>query len=685
MPIDLSRIRNIGIIAHIDAGKTTLSERILFYTGKEHRMGEVHEGTAKMDYLPEEQARGITITSAATTCFWRDHRINLIDTPGHVDFTAEVERSLRVLDGAVGVFCGVAGVEAQSETVWKQANRYKVPRLAFVNKLDRIGADFERVVAAIRARLAAPAVPIQIPLGREKDFASVIDLVAMELVSFPEEEFGSRVERSPIPDDLVAVAAKWRERLVEAVAEGSEALAEKYLAGDVIAPDELRRALRAATLRFEIVPVLAGAAFRNKGVQLVLDAVCDYLPSPLDAPPIEGIDPAKDKPVARHPDPNGPLTALVFKTLHDAHGEVAFVRIYSGELAVGTALHNPRVAKQERVNRMYLMHANEREPVERAGPGEIVGVVGLRFTATGDTLCKKHDAIVLEGMKFPEPVIDLSIEPRTSRDKDALVSALTTLAKDDPTFRWSLAEETGQTLISGMGELHLEILKNRLLSDFKIDARVGKPRVAYKQSPLGSATATHEFNRLIGGKTMFAKVTLRVEPNPGSDTPAFVNATTRDDLPQIYVPAIESAVKSAAISGLGLGYSVIRVKVTLESGVAIDGESTDTAFQVAAEHAFDEALRAARVALLEPVMAFEIRTPTEYMKNVIGDLNSRRARIQHLDTDQDPALVRGEIPLSATFGYSTTVRSLSQGRASFSMEPADYVAAPDDVARTLLG
>jgi elongation factor G len=681
----IDKIRNIGIIAHIDAGKTTLSERILYYTGKEHRMGEVHEGTAKMDYLPEEQARGITITSAATTCFWKKHRINLIDTPGHVDFTAEVERSLRVLDGAIGVFCGVAGVEAQSETVWKQADRYRVPRLAFVNKLDRIGADFDRVVDAIRKRLKAPAVPIQIPIGKEKDLAGVIDLIEQKALYFPDDEQGTRIEERPIPPELADDVILAREELVARVANDHDGIAEKFLAEQPVGAEELRAAIRDLTLRFKIVPVLAGAAFRNKGVQPLLDAVLYYLPSPTEAKPIEAIDLKKDKPVTRRPDPKEPLVALVFKTIHDSHGEIACVRIYSGQVSSGDAVFNPRTQKQERLNRLYLMHANEREAVDSAGPGEIVGVIGLRFTATGDTLCPRHDAVLLEGMKFPEPVIDLSIEPRTSKDKDALVAALGVLAKDDPTFRWSVAEDTGQTIISGMGELHLEILKNRLVSDHKIEARVGTPRVAYKQSPSRPATESHEFQRLIGGKPMYAKVTLRIEPNPEGDAPVFVNATDRAIVPQIYIPAIEAGVKSAAISGLGLGYSVIRVKVTLTDARAIDGESTDTAFQVAAEQAFDAAMRSSDVRLLEPVMAFEVRTPTDYMKNVIGDLNGRRARIHQLDTDQDPAILRGEVPLSETFGYSTTVRSLTQGRASFAMEPADYSPVDPSVAKTILG
>ncbi len=683
--MDLALIRNIGIIAHIDAGKTTLSERILFYTGKEHKMGEVHEGTAKMDYLPEEQARGITITSAATTCFWKGTRVNLIDTPGHVDFTAEVERSLRVLDGAVGVFDGVAGVEAQSETVWRQADRYKVPRLAFVNKLDRIGADFDRVVAAICTRLHAPALPIQMPIGKERDFSAIVDLVRMKALSFSESDEGRTITASEIDAAHRDAAEAARTRMIEQLAECSDAIAEKYLADQPITEQELDRAIREATLAFKVVPILCGSALKNKGVQAVLDAVVKYLPSPSEAKSITGTDPKKDKETTRRPDPKEPLTALVFKTLHDEHGEIAFVRIYAGELSTGDAVFNPRVDKQERVTRLYLMHADEREAVESAGPGEIVGVVGLKFTSTGDTLCPRHQPLVLEGMKFPETVIDMSIEPKSTKDKDVLEQALGTLAKDDPTFGWSIDAETGQTLISGMGELHLEILKNRLVNDFKVEARVGQPRVAYKQTVVGRATASAEFKKNIGGKNLFARVTVKVEPDPQLRPFVFSSDVLPEKLPKLFLPVIESAAKSAALSGLGIGFAFLRVHATLVAADWIEGETSEAAFSVATEQAFDEAAKDAGVRVLEPIMRFEIRTPTEFMKNLIADLNSRRARITELVTDEDPILIKGDVPLAETFGYSTQIRSLSQGRASFSMEPSDYAEVPENVARGLVG
>ncbi len=682
--MDLSRIRNIGIIAHIDAGKTTLSERILFYTGKEHRMGEVHDGTAKMDYLPEEQARGITITSAATTCYWKDHRVNLIDTPGHVDFTAEVERSLRALDGAVGVFCGVAGVEAQSETVWRQADRYRVPRIAFVNKLDRVGADFDRVVLSIERRLGVLALPVQLPLGREREHAGVIDLVRMKALRFAEEELGARVLEEEIPAELLGEAERRRASLVAKLAEVVDAVAEKFLADEPLTPADLDAGLREATLGFKAVPVLAGSALRNKGVQPVLDAVIRYLPSPAEAKPIQGLGVKRGEALRRRADPQEPLTALVFKTIHDAHGEVAFVRIYAGVLRSGDAVFNPRTAKQERITRLLLMHADEREAIEQAGPGEIVGVVGLKLTSTGDTLCPRHQQILLEGMLFPETVIDMSIEPRTSRDKEALEQALAILAKDDPTFRWQLDEETGQTIISGMGELHLEILRNRLLTDHGVAARVGQPRVAYKQTIESAGTAWGEFRKSIGGKNLFAKVRLRVEPDVESRKLSFVNATRREAVPLAFLPAIENAVRSAALSGGSLGFSVIRVRVTLLSGEWIEGESNETAFSVAAERAFDEALQTGGVQILEPIMSFEIRTPAEYMKSIMNDLTARRGRVTEQVRDEDPVLLRGTIPVSGTFGYSTSIRSLSQGRASCSMEPSDYAVVPEEVSRRLL-
>ncbi|MFG0319548.1 MAG: elongation factor G [Planctomycetota bacterium JB042] len=681
--MDLTRIRNIGIIAHIDAGKTTLTERILFYTGKEHRMGEVHEGTAKMDYLPEEQERGITITSAATTTYWKEHRVNIIDTPGHVDFTAEVERSLRVLDGAVGVFCGVAGVEAQSETVWRQADRYKVPRIAFVNKLDRIGANFDRVVQSIRTRLGANALPVSFPVGLERDLAGIVDLVRGKVRRFSEEDDGMTVTEEELPEDLRPEYERRRAELIERLADIDDDIAERFLAEDEIGERELDEALRRVTLSFKAVPVLCGSALKNKGVQLVLDSVVRYLPAPPESKAVVGLDPKKEVEVTRLPSEDEPLAALVFKTVHDSHGEVAFVRVYSGRLKSGEAVFNPREAKQERINRLYLMHADEREAIEVAGPGEIVGVVGLKFTNTGDTLCPRHHPLLLEGMVFPETVIDMSIEPRTSKDKDTLVEALGILAKDDPTFRWSVDEETGQTLISGMGELHLEVLKNRLLSDHKVDARVGQPRVAYKQTIGAAGTAWGEFRKQVGGKPLYARLKLRVEPGDGKETFRFENEATEARVPRIYVPAIQAAVQSAAVSGLGLGFSVIRIRATVLDGDWVEGETNDTAFAVAAEQAFDEAMRKGGVQVLEPIMAFEVRTPSEYMKNVIGDLNTRRATVSELVTDEEPVLVRGHIPLSGTFGYSTTIRSLSQGRASCSLEPADYAVVPEEVSRKL--
>jgi len=680
--MDLSTIRNIGIIAHIDAGKTTLTERILYYTGKEHRMGEVHEGTAKMDYLPEEQERGITITSAATTTQWKGTRINLIDTPGHVDFTAEVERSLRVLDGAIGVFCGVSGVEAQSETVWRQADRYKVPRLAFVNKLDRIGADFERVVDSIRNRLNARPVAVHLPVGREKDFEGVVDLVSMRLLRFPEKDLGAEVVEEDIPEALRDEVEIRRAHLIEEVADHVESLAERFLADEPIDAEALSKAIREGTVGMKFVPVMAGSALRNKGVQPVLDAVTAWLPSPTEVAPAEGAVPGKDKTVTRKADPKEPLAALVFKTVHDSHGEVAFLRVYSGIVKPGAGLWNPRLEKQERLTRLYLMHADEREQRSEAGPGEIVGAVGLKFTSTGDTLCAKSAPLLLEGMIFPETVIDMSIEPKTAKDRDTLEEALGILAKDDPTFRWVQDEETGQTIISGMGELHLEILKNRLLSDFKVDARVGQPRVAYKQTIAAVGEAWGEFKRTIAGKNMFARVQLRVEPTQELAV-TFGNKLGKDDLPRIWLPSIESSAMSSAVSGMGLGFSVIRVDITLNGVEWVEGESNETALAAAASEAFDQAMAAGGVQILEPIMAFEIRTPTEYMKNVIGDLNTRRAQINELITDQDPVLLRGEIPLAETFGYSTTVRSLSQGRATFSMQPSGYDVVPDEVSRRL--
>ncbi|MEW6743030.1 MAG: elongation factor G [Planctomycetota bacterium] len=680
--MDIRSLRNIGIIAHIDAGKTTLTERILYYTGKEHRMGSVDEGTAKMDYLEEEQERGITITSAATTCRWLDHVINLIDTPGHVDFTAEVERSLRVLDGAIGVFCGVAGVEAQSETVWRQADRYHVPRLAFVNKLDRVGADFERAVTSLRERLRVKAVPLVIPVGRERDLEALIDLVHGELLRFPPEALGARLVREPIPPGLEGETARGRERLLEAVAEEVDAIAELYLANRPVPPEVLIAGLRKATLTFDIVPVFCGAALRNFGVQPLLDGVVRYLPSPLDVPPVTGVDPRRDREVVRKPDPREPLCALVFKTLHDAHGELSFLRLYSGTLTKGQQLYSPRRDKSERVTRLFLMHADERQAIEEAGPGQIVAVVGLHYSTTGDTLCPRQNPVLLEGMVFPETVVSMSIEPRATAQRDELEQALRLLARDDPTFAWQVNEETGQMIISGMGELHLEVITHRLVNDFKLEVRVGKPRVAYKQTIAAAATAEGVFDRLTGGRALFGKVRLRVEPSSGLAAKVR-NAIDPSEIPRLYWPGVESAAAAAARSGLELGFPIINLAITLLGGEVREGEANEVALAAATELAFRQAMASGGVVLVEPVMRFEIRCPEEYVGGVISDLNVRRARILEFDPQAQPAVVRGTVPLAETFGYTTQLRSLTQGRASASLEPFDYEPVPDAIAQRL--
>jgi elongation factor G len=680
--IDIQKIRNIGIIAHIDAGKTTLTERVLFYTGTEHRMGEVHEGTAKMDFLPEERARGITIQSAATTCPWRDFSINIIDTPGHVDFTAEVERSLRVLDGAIGVFDGVAGVEAQSETVWRQADRYKVPRLAFVNKLDRIGADFDRVVQDIHTRLRVKTAPVQIPTGLEKDFDGIIDLIEMQRLTFDGDSLGAKVIASPIPEQFRARADEARHKLVEALAEEVDSLMDDYVSNRPIEPARLKAALREATLAFKVVPVFCGSALRNKGIQPLLDAVCDYLPSPLDAKPTIGIDPKREQQVARKPSPSEPLCALAFKTIHDEHGELTFLRLYSGVINKTVQLYNPRRGTVERITRLFIMHADERTPVDEVSAGQIVAAVGLKETYTGDTLCTKAHPILLEGMQFPETVISMSIEPRSAKEKDELEVALKLLAKDDPTFNYRLDEETGQMIVSGMGELHLEILKHRLLNDFKIPARVGKPRVAYKQSVAQEAIGEGVFDRLVGGRALFGRVKLKVVP-VADLVPTVVNKLDLSRTPRIFVPVLDAAAMSAARSGLSLGFPIIRTRVELLEMELREGETNEVALSAATELAFKDAMEKGRTLVMEPIMSFEVQTPAEYLRGVLADLNSRRARILEMEPNREPAFVRGVVPLSRTFGYSTQVRSLSQGRATFSMQPHDYAAVPEDEVRTL--
>ncbi|MEZ6195989.1 MAG: elongation factor G [Planctomycetota bacterium] len=684
---DQSRIRNIGIIAHIDAGKTTVSERILFYTGKEHRIGEVHEGTATMDYLQEEQERGITITSAATSCPWRDHTINIIDTPGHVDFTAEVERSLRVLDGAVGVFCGVAGVEAQSETVWRQANRHRVPRLAFVNKMDRVGADFFRVVSQIKTRLGANPVVLLMPMGAGKELEGVIDLVKMQAIFYDEGSQGASFEAREIPPVWAEKAREHRAILEEQLAETSDHLTEQFLEHDRIEFTDLVKGIREATVKGAIVPVFCGSALKNKGIQRLLDGVVAFLPSPLDVPPTVGHHPVDESPIPLPSDPEGPLAALCFKTIGTKHGDLTFVRLYSGRLTPGDQVYNPRLKKMERISRIFVMHASSRDPVELASAGAIVAVTGLKVSVTGDTLCTKAAPVALEAMTFPETVVSMAIEPKTNADRDKLSVALEQLAKEDPTFRTRTEDETGQLLIFGMGELHLEIVKNRLINDFGVAINVGKPRVAFKQA-LGQGGGAVEveatFQKQAGGTNQFAQVRIRVETDP-EKVYSFTNAAPVDVIPKEFVPLVSDACRDAAQSGHELGFPIINVKVTLLGGAAHETDSSDVAFYQAGVLAFHEALDKVGVDLLEPYMKLRVTVPAEFLSNIIGDLNSRRASIEEIDSSSEQNELIASVPLSEVFGYASVCRSLTQGRAGFSMEPLEYRPVPPQLVSQLTG
>ncbi len=680
----IDRIRNIGIIAHIDAGKTTVTERVLYYTGKEHRIGEVHEGTATMDYLQEEQERGITITSAATSCDWRDSQINIIDTPGHVDFTAEVERSLRVLDGAVGVFCAVAGVEAQSETVWRQANDYDVPRLAFVNKMDRVGADFFRVVEQIRERLRANPVVVLMPIGAEKEFEGVIDLVRMEAIRYDDDSQGARFHRVPIPSELEETAREQRARLEEQLAETSDELTDQFLTHDTIAFDDLVKGLREATIAGQIVPVFCGSALKNKGIQRLLDGVDAFLPSPLDVKPAEGHDPNdEDRVITLVSDPGGPLAAMCFKTIGDKHGDLTFVRVYSGTLRQGEQVFNPRTRKVERVSRIFVMHASSRTAVDKAEAGSIVAVTGLKLAVTGDTLCEKKHQVVLERMSFPETVISMAIEPRTNADREKLAEALVQLAKEDPTFQCTTQEETGQQLIYGMGELHLEIIRNRLLNDFKVEVSVGRPRVAFKQAIESEVVGEAKFVKQTGGHGQYGHVKVRVEPC-ADEVFVFEDATTGGVIPREFIPSVREGALAACTGGYEHGFPVIDVKVTLLDGSWHEVDSSEIAFQQAAYMAVEDAFSKGNVLLLEPYMKLRVRTPAEFLSNIIGDLNSRRANIEEIDTADDPNEVIVSVPLSEVFGYASVCRSLSQGRAAFSMEPLEYRPVPPQLVSKLI-
>jgi elongation factor G len=682
----LEKTRNIGIMAHIDAGKTTTTERILYYTGRIHRMGEVHEGSATMDFLPQERERGITITSAATTCFWRGHRINIIDTPGHVDFTVEVERSLRVLDGAIALFCAVGGVEPQSETVWRQANKYRVPRIAFVNKMDRVGADFFNVVNMIRERLGANPVPIQLPMGQGELFTGIIDLIKMKAVVYKEETLGATWEEFDIPKELVHMAVEYRTKMLESVSEFDDTLLVKYLDGEEISEDEIKSAIRKATLEFKIVPVLCGSAFKNKGIQRLLDAVVDYLPSPLDINngQVIGHHPFKDDKVVRQVSDDEKFTALAFKIMTDPYvGKLTFIRVYSGTLKSGSYVYNSTQGKKERVGRILRMHANHREDVEEAYAGDIVALVGLRNTKTGDTLCSEDDPILLERMEFPEPVISVAIEPKTKADQDKLGEALSKLMDEDPTFRVMVDEETGQTLISGMGELHLEIIVDRLRREFRVEANIGKPQVAYKETIRKKARAEGKFIRQTGGRGQYGHVWIEIEPNRGKGY-EFIDAIVGGVIPKEFIPAVDQGIREAMQNGIIAGYPVVDVKVTLFDGSYHEVDSSDLAFKIAASIAFKEAAKQAEPVLLEPIMEVEVLTPDEYLGDVIGDLNSRRGRIEGINMRKDGQVVKALVPLAEMFGYATRLRSITQGRAIYTMQFHHYEEVPQQIADMII-
>lgn len=681
----LSKYRNIGIMAHIDAGKTTTTERILYYTGRVHKVGETHDGAAVMDWMEQEQERGITITSAATTCQWKDHRINIIDTPGHVDFTVEVERSLRVLDGAIAVFCSVGGVEPQSETVWRQADKYHVPRIAFINKMDRMGADFFRVVEMIKERLGANAVPIQLPIGKEDSFTGMIDLINMEAILY-RDELGVDFERAEIPEEYRELAEEYREKLIETVVEKDDELMMKYLEGEEISIDEIKKTIRKAVVNVELIPVLCGSAFRNKGVQLLLDAVVDYLPSPLDVPAVTGINPATGEEESRTPSDDEPFAALAFKIMTDPYvGKLAFFRVYSGVLNSGSYVLNSTKNIRERIGRILQMHANHREEKDAVHAGDLAAAVGLKNTSTGDTLCDQDKPIILESMEFPEPVIDVAIEPKTQADQDKLGVALQKLAEEDPTFRVKTDEETGQTVISGMGELHIEIIVDRLLREFKVNANIGKPQVAYRETISGTATNVEgKYVRQSGGRGQYGHVVIDIEPLEEGAGFIFENNIVGGIIPKEYIPAIEAGIKEAMGNGVLAGYPMVDVKVRLHDGSYHEVDSSEMAFKIAGSIAFKEAANRAKPILLEPIMSVEVTTPEEYMGDVIGDLNSRRGQVQGMEPRANAQVVKALVPLSEMFGYATDLRSKTQGRATYSMQFSHYEPAPKSVLDEIL-
>ncbi len=680
----LERTRNIGIMAHIDAGKTTTTERILFYTGRNYKLGEVHEGTATMDWMEQEQERGITITSAATTASWRNHRINLIDTPGHVDFTIEVERSLRVLDGAVAVFCAVGGVEPQSETVWRQADKYGVPRIAFVNKMDRVGANLFETVAQIRTKLGATPVLLQLPIGSEERFAGVVDLVAQKAIIWKDETLGAEFSIEPIPAAMEAQVAEYRDKLLEIVAEHDETLLEKYLQGEPVGEDAIRKAIREATIRLKLVPVLCGAAFKNKGVQPLLDAVVDYLPSPLDVPPIRGVDP-KGNIVERRPQPEEPFAALAFKIMTDSYvGQLAFVRVYSGTLKAGQNVRNSTQERRERVSRIMQMHANRREEIESISAGDIAALVGLKKIYTGDTLCAEHAPVILESIDLPDPVIEIVIEPKTKADQDKLSEALGKLAIEDPSFRVHTNEETGQTLIAGQGELHLEIIVDRLLREFQVQASVGRPQVAYKETITQPANAVGKFVRQSGGKGQYGHVVLELEPRTRGAGVDFQAKVLGGRVPREYFKAIEQGAREALQTGVLAGFPVVDVLVRLVDGSYHEVDSSELAFKIAASMGVKDGLAAGKPQLLEPVMFTEVVAPESFMGVVIDDLNSRRGRITGVEPRGNKQVIRAEVPLGNMFGYVSALRSATQGRAIYTMQFHHYAPAPESVVSAVV-
>ncbi|MDF1610998.1 MAG: elongation factor G [Stygiobacter sp.] len=682
--VEINKVRNIGIMAHIDAGKTTTTERILFYTGKVHRLGEVHDGAATMDWMEQEKERGITITSAATTTEWRGHQINIIDTPGHVDFTVEVERSLRVLDGAIALFCAVGGVEPQSETVWRQADKYGVPRIAFVNKMDRIGADYFSAVQMMKDKLGANAIPIVIPVGEGDLFRGIIDLITMKAIMYNEETLGSVYDEVDIPEDLMPLAQKYRTQMLEAVSDVDDTLLEKYLEGKEIFPDEIRKVLREATIKLTIIPVLCGSSFKNKGVQQLLDAVVDFLPSPLDSGNLLAHHAHKNDHIERKIDPKEKFTALAFKIMTDPYvGKLTFIRVYTGVLQAGSYVYNSVSDKKERVGRVLQMHANHREDMEEVRAGDIAAVVGLKYTRTGDTLCTEDDPIILERMAFPEPVIQIAIEPKTKADQDKLSDALGKLSDEDPTFKVKVDEETGQTLISGMGELHLEILVDRMKREFKVEANVGKPQVAYRETITKKVTSEGKFVKQSGGRGKYGHVWIEMEPNEPGKGFEFTNAIVGGSVPKEYINPVVNGLNEAMKNGVLAGFPVVDVKVKLFDGSYHEVDSDEISFKVAASMAFKQGALKAGPILLEPIMSVEVITPEEYLGDVMGDLNSRRGKIEGFSSRKDAQVIRAMVPLAQMFGYATILRSMTQGRAIYSMQFSHYSEVPKSVAEEI--